>query len=122
MTAMTDECDALCDDIERDRDALRQAWDDHHDAEQAEGLWCDRNDLLIRIEKLRAEVKRLTPREITTVVELEALPNGGVIRSDEGCIWEKDISGWYEPGSRHEHIASDLALPAAVLYLPEGGE
>lgn len=59
------------------------------------------------VADLLAEVKRL---------------NASVVRSDEGCVWEKDISGWYEPGSRHGCVASDLALPATVLYLPEGGE
>lgn len=73
-------------------------------------------------EQMTQEVERLTPREITTVEELAALPNASVVRSDEGCVWEKDISGWYEPGSRHGCVASDLALPATVLYLPEGGE
>lgn len=37
---------------------LREAWDDHHDPEQAAGLWCDRNDLLIRIEKLKADLAK----------------------------------------------------------------
>lgn len=83
----------------------------------------DQIDYPIRvIHELRAKVKRLTPREITTAEELAALPNGAVIRSNEGCIWEKDISGWYEPGSRHGCVASDLAIPATVLYLPEVGE
>lgn len=83
----------------------------------------DQIDYPIRvIHELRAEVRRLTPREITTLEELEALPVGVVVHSDEGCVWERDISGWYEPGARHGCVASDIALPAAVLYLPEGGE
>ncbi|WKW86367.1 hypothetical protein SEA_BUDSKI_90 [Gordonia phage Budski] len=58
---------------------------------------------------------------VTTVEQLEALPYESVVRSDEGCIWEKDPSGWYEPGARQECIAADIALPALVLWTPADG-
>ena len=77
---------------------------------------------LIVISDLLAEVKRLTPRSIETAEELEALPNFSVVRSEQDNVLEKDPSGWYEPGVRHECIAADIALPATVLYIPEGGD
>jgi len=58
------------------------------------------------------------PRTITTVEELDALPEGSVVRSGEGAVWESDSGVWYETASRLLHVVSDIALPATVLYAP----
>lgn len=70
----------------------------------------DQIDYPIRvIHELRAEVKRLTPREITTVEELEALPPGTILRDANGYAFYRSRVG-------------PIPFPATVLYLPEGGE
>ena len=59
------------------------------------------------------------PRTITTAEELDALPLESVVKSAEGNVWEFLVGGWFETASRVGHVASDLALPATVLYEPE---
>jgi len=59
------------------------------------------------------------PRTISTVKELDALPEHSVVRSGEGAVWESDSGVWYETASRLLHVAADIALPATVLYAPE---
>lgn len=65
----------------------------------------------------------LTPRTITTVEELDALPDASVILFEQGGVWEHqwDDGGryWVTPGNSDEVFTSDkLALPATVLYEP----
>lgn len=64
---------------------------------------------------LRAEVKRLTPREITTVAELRTLPAGARVLDANGRQW----AGNWPLGFGAQ---GGPPLPATVLYLPEGGE
>lgn len=59
------------------------------------------------------------PRTITTVEELDALKLESVVKSAEGNVWEFLVGGWFETASRACHVASDIALPATVLYAPE---
>lgn len=70
-----------------------------------------------RAHVARLIVDALRPT-VRTIEELDGLPYESVVRSDEGCVWEKDPSGWYEPGARQECISSDIALPALVLWCP----
>lgn len=58
------------------------------------------------------------PKRVTTVAELDALPMESVVKSAEGNVWESLVGGWFETCSRACHVASDIALPATVLYSP----
>ena len=68
------------------------------------------------------------PRTITTVEELDALPDGTIILSEVGGCWEAGewrghgMNWWKEPGRREIAHSEDLALPATVLYTPEAAE
>lgn len=67
------------------------------------------------VADLLAEVKRLTPREITTVAELRTLPAGARVLDANGRQW----AGNWPLGFGAQ---GGPPLPATVLYLPEGGE
>ena len=59
-------------------------------------------------------------RDITTVAELDALPIGSVVLSEQGAVFEHDHDGfWAEPGFTWHPMSKDMALPARVLYDPE---
>ena len=68
------------------------------------------------------------PRTITTVEELDALPDEALVRSDFGVIHEKRVEFdtgrvvWTCPGDTDEHTAGKITLPATVLYTPEAAE
>jgi len=64
------------------------------------------------------ELRKALHTTIATVEELDALPEGSVVRSGEGAVWESDSGVWYETASRLLHVVSDIALPATVLYAP----
>lgn len=64
------------------------------------------------------------PRTITAAEELDALPDGVLILTEQGGYWEsiKRIDGmnwWHEPGRSSVTRSEDLTLPATVLH--EGG-
>jgi len=61
------------------------------------------------------------PQQITTAVELAALPRFTVIRSAEGSVFERQTM-WHEAGSRDLKYWTDIALPATVLQLGWGEE
>lgn len=61
------------------------------------------------------------PRTITTVEELDALPNGSFIETEQGGYWQADKRGhgeiwWLEPGNPRSSLSEDLTLPATVLW------
>lgn len=59
-------------------------------------------------------------RVVTTVTELDALPIGSVVLSEQGAVFERDHDGfWAEPGFTWHPMSKDMALPARVLYNPE---
>ena len=59
-------------------------------------------------------------RTITTVDQLDALPVGSVVLSEQGAVFEHDHDGfWAEPGFTWRPMSKDMALPARVLYTPE---
>lgn len=58
------------------------------------------------------------PRTITTHEELDALPEGSVIHSGEGAVFEKCHSGWIETGRGGVMDPEDIALPATVIHEP----
>lgn len=64
------------------------------------------------------------PRTITTVEELDALPDAVLVLTEQGGYWEsiKRMDGknwWKEPGARNVSPSEDLTLPATVLYEPQ---
>jgi hypothetical protein len=68
------------------------------------------------------------PRTITTVEELDALPEKSVIRDADGSVyeafeaWNRDESSygiqWLETGTSWRAEMAEIALPATVLYEP----
>ena len=82
------------------------------------------------VERLRAEVERLTPRRAETAEELDALPDRTVIRDADEWVFEKlnysnDGTGesfWAAPAIDPDSSDADgleVVLPATVLWLPE---
>ncbi len=81
------------------------------------------------VERLRAEVERLTPRRVETAEELDALPDRTVIRDADEWVFEKlnqsnDGTGesfWAAPAIDPDTSEWDVepVLPATVLWLPE---
>lgn len=63
----------------------------------------------------------IKPRTITTVEELDALPEGAVILPRFGRTWRRGLVAWDSGVYRwsSDSVASHGALPATVLY--EGG-
>jgi len=85
------------------------------------------NNTIERLTRELAESRREPePREVTTVEELDALPEGIVILSEVGGVWERWLDGigavWRETGSSAKHYASDIALPARILFTPSTEE
>ncbi len=60
-------------------------------------------------------------KAVTTAAELDALPRGAVVRSAAGtiaCRWDRTRGVVF--GDNRPFAWSKLALPADVLYLPDG--
>lgn len=74
-----------------------------------------------RAQSLEVELQAAKPQQITTAVELAALPRFTVIRSAEGSVFERQTM-WHEAGSRDLKYWTDIALPATVLQLGWGEE
>lgn len=84
--------------------------------------WQDRaQEMDSRAQSLEAELQAAKPQQITTAVELAALPRFTVIRSAEGAVFERQTM-WHEAGSRDLKYWTDIALPATVLQLGWGEE
>ena len=67
------------------------------------------------------------PRTIATVEELDALPDGSFIITEQGGYWQADKRGhgeiwWLEPGNPISGRSDDLTLPAMVLHTPEANK
>jgi hypothetical protein len=58
------------------------------------------------------------PRTVTTVEELDALPELSVIRNPD-WVWERSESEWFGAGSEQATPPRNIFLPATVLYAPE---
>ena len=78
------------------------------------------------LRRLADALERVTPRVVTEVAELDALPADSVIRSEQGGTWYREISGpgavWREPGTSRKSWNDDISLPATVLFTPTGKE
>lgn len=55
---------------------------------------------------------------VRSVEELDALPEGSVVKDSVGVIWEKDC-GWWTPGIDMERVVEPDWVPALVLYRPD---
>ena len=59
-------------------------------------------------------------RDITTVAELDALPIGSVVLSEQGGVFETGTDdSWRETGFTWHPSSSDVTLPARVLHDPD---
>lgn len=78
----------------------------------------DANDAAHNIASLLDELGYAKPRQVTTVEELDALPDMSVIMPvSEGDSYQKYDGEWFIWGGGGCD-AEDLALPATVLYSP----
>jgi hypothetical protein len=69
------------------------------------------------IRELADEVDRLQPRQITTTVELDALPAGSVLLDDSGAMGRSGIRRvWWRIG---DNVPVLPPLPALLLWTPE---
>jgi len=67
--------------------------------------------------------------EATSVEELDALPEGAVVREQDGRVteafeaWNRDESSfgiqWLETGTSWRLETHEITLPATVVYTPE---
>ncbi|WP_217349364.1 hypothetical protein [Mycolicibacterium fortuitum] len=91
---------------------IYESWDQHYSEHDV-------------IRALIARVRELTPRQIETVEELDALPDHSIIRCASGAGWHKQElhcspgEPWWCAGSEIESPSTDIPLPARVLYTPE---
>lgn len=84
----------------------------------AEVAWDE--DLMLA-DHLLEQGWRPPARTVTTVEELDALPELAVIRDSEGTVAECAFGQWYSTDGDH-YWHGVLALPATVLYEPKEGE
>lgn len=56
--------------------------------------------------------------EVTTRAEQVNLPNGTVILSEQGGIFQHFNGYWFEPASSYRHHLDDITLPATVVHRP----
>lgn len=56
---------------------------------------------------------------ITTVAQLDALPDGAVIRSGDQSYESAGAPYWLEPGSEIPRTSDGLTLPALLLWHPD---
>lgn len=98
-----------------ERDELAKALfiSDNHKVKDAAAEW----ELLLKNPKYRK------PRQVTTVAELDALPDGAVVLAANGACREglKSVGGhnfWRTFGPAKVLRSEELTLPAKVLWEP----
>lgn len=63
------------------------------------------------------------PEQVSTVEELDALDHRAYVQGYDGFGHVKHLDHWVLiAGQGHAHDSDGIALPAVVLYRPEGGE
>ncbi|OFB37949.1 hypothetical protein BA059_16765 [Mycolicibacterium sp. (ex Dasyatis americana)] len=72
-----------------------------------------------RLGEIAAEIDAELHPVIETVEQLDALPNGSVVLDSEDGSWQRAWGFWYAGGNRDSCPASDVWLPARVLWTPE---
>lgn len=77
------------------------------------------------LRRLADALERVTPRVVTEVAELDALPLESVIRWDNGVEHvsaERGYGVWMVAGSDNNLDSNEVTLPATVLFTPTGKE
>ena len=77
------------------------------------------------VTRLAEALERVTPRVVTEVAELDALPLESVIRWDNGVEYvsaERGYGVWMVAGSDNNLDSNEVTLPATVLFTPTGKE
>ena len=70
-------------------------------------------------------LERVTPRVVTEVAELNDLPDGAIIRWDNGHEFvtaERYYRLWMPAGTDGTLDSADITFPATVLFTPTGKE
>ena len=70
-------------------------------------------------------MERVTPRVVTEVAELNDLPDGAIIRWDNGHEFvtaERYYRLWMPAGTDGTLDSADITFPATVLFTPTGKE
>ena len=73
------------------------------------------------VRALADALERVTPRVVTEVAELDALPLESVIRWDNGVEYvsaERGYGVWMVAGSDNNLDSNEATLPATVLFTP----
>jgi hypothetical protein len=101
-------------------DVDRKGWTKKQWADDAERLMGHIDGAVIALKNghvigLLARIQELTPRTVTTVEELDALPELSVIRNAD-WVWERSASEWWGAGSEQATPSRNIFLPATVLY------
>lgn len=90
------------------------------DDSQQEVLRATISEILAENNRLDAELDRLRHRRIETVAELDALPDGAIVRSASSVAWQRSYGGWWPTsqtgGMRGSAI---ITLPALCIWSPE---
>lgn len=92
--------------------AALRAFNQRMDAEQFPNL---RAPIIAALEAYRETVLP----EVTSVEELDQLPDDSVVLDDAGAVlrkWCEDT--WYKTGNEHAYTDSYIGLPARVLHRP----
>ena len=56
---------------------------------------------------------------ITTIQQLDALPDGCVVRDQRGLLWETDQGNMYTASFATPMCIKTVALPAVIVWHPE---
>lgn len=88
--------------------------------ERATGLYVFKNRGL-EFEIPWSEIDALRPW-VSHINNLGHLPSGTVLLDAEGVVWESQYQPylWYTTGVVMAFYVEDIALPAKILYTPEG--
>lgn len=118
MLAVVDQLTAIAGDVRAD---AKVAGADG-DRERREYLMGENRGLMEAAEAMLAFDWTAAWREacaIRTVEQLDALPEGSVVRDAEGDVAVKGFAMWFLPGVDDGFAEIDLALPALLLWNPE---
>lgn len=87
-----------------------------------EGWEAQAKNFMRVIDRLSAEneaLKAAALPEVTSVEELDQLPDDTVALDDAGAVLRKwTANEWYATGDDQSYMNTEIGLPARVLYLP----
>lgn len=102
----------------------RVCWHEHQERRVAcSQVVAQRLGVLIGVVRRRGE-EDAGPTAITSVGELDALPDGSIVRCAIGSAWRKGntytpAEPWWCAGSEVEEPSSAITLPALLLWHPD---